>query len=135
MKPMPENKTQKTNRSVDEFLRGIADETRRNDCLSLVSMMTGLTGSEPRLWGDSIVGFGDVHYKYDSGREGDWFRVGFSSRRQNITIYMLHGFEQDEMLMKKLGKYKTGKSCLYVNKLSDIDLPTLKTLITKSLSK
>jgi hypothetical protein len=132
---MPENKTQKTNRSVDEFLNGISDESRRSDCRTLITMMRESTGSDPKLWGDTIIGFGDVQYKYESGREGDWFRIGFALRRQNITIYLSYGFEQDAQLMSKLGKYKTGKACLYINKLSDIDINILKTLISKSLSK
>jgi hypothetical protein len=96
-------------------------------------MMKKATGEKPSMWGTSIVGFGNYHYKYKSGREGDWFYVGFSPRKQNLTVYSMAGFDRYEGLMKKLGRYKTGMSCLYVNSLGDIHLPTLRTLITQSV--
>ncbi len=95
--------------------------------------MKEITGEEPTLWGDSIVGFGRYHYTYESGREGDWFLTGFSPRKQNLTLYIMAGFDDYDDLMNKLGKYKTGKSCLYVKKLQDIDLPILKQLIKQSV--
>lgn len=94
--------------------------------------MQEVTGAEPRLWGSSIVGFGDYHYKYESGREGDWFVTGFSPRKQNLTLYIMAGFDNYDQLLSRLGKYKTGKSCLYINKLDDVDLDVLKELVAQS---
>jgi uncharacterized protein YdhG (YjbR/CyaY superfamily) len=95
--------------------------------------MQAVTKGPPQMWGSSIVGFGSYHYKYASGREGDWFIVGFSPRKQNLTLYIISGFDQYAALLKKLGKYKTAKSCLYINRLDDIDLPTLKELVKQSV--
>lgn len=95
-------------------------------------MMERITGEKPKMWGSSIVGFGDVHYKYESGREGDWFGVGFSPRKTSLTLYIMPGFSEYRPLMAKLGKFKTGKSCLYINKLSDVDHDVLEELIAKS---
>jgi hypothetical protein len=95
--------------------------------------MKQVTKAEPRMWGSSIVGFGSYHYKYESGREGDWFVTGFSPRKQNLTLYIMPGFESYGGLLGKLGKHKTGKSCLYVNTLEDVHLPTLKALIRQSV--
>ena len=95
--------------------------------------MKQATKSEPVMWGDSIVGFGEYHYKYASGREGDWFLTGFSPRKQNLALYIMSGFSEYEALLSNLGKFKTGKSCLYVNKIEDIDLSTLKELIQRSV--
>jgi hypothetical protein len=96
--------------------------------------MKQVTKSEPKMWGSSIVGFGTYHYKYESGREGDWFITGFSPRKQNLTLYIMGGFARYDELMKQLGKHKTGKSCLYIKYLADVDLPTLKKLIQESVS-
>ncbi len=126
-------KTRYTGKSVKQFLNAVTDKQRREDCYTVLNLMKEITGEEPTLWGDSIVGFGRYHYTYKSGREGDWFLTGFSPRKQNLTLYIMAGFDDYDDLMNKLGKYKTGKSCLYVKKLQDIDLPILKQLIKQSV--
>ncbi len=128
---MAELKTQVTKASVDTFLEGIKDERKRQDCYEILKIMKKATKAEPKMWGTSIVGFGDHHYVYASGREGDWFITGFAPRAQNLTLYMTGGFDRE--VMKRLGKYKTGKGCLYINKLTDVDLKVLNELITKSV--
>ena len=130
---MAELKTKQTDRSVEEFINGISDEKTRNDCYTVLKLMQKVTGEKPKMWGSSIVGFGNYHYKYESGREGDWFLVGFSPRKQNLTLYLMYGLERLENLLKKLGKYKTGKSCLYIKSLADIDQSILKELIKQSV--
>ncbi len=130
---MAEPKTRKTSASVDEFLAAIDDETRREDCRTVAELMRAATGAEPAMWGASIVGFGKYHYKYASGREGDWFLAGFSPRKEALTLYIMPGFSDYDALMGKLGKFKTGKSCLYLKRLDDVDLPTLKRLIEESV--
>lgn len=129
---MAELKTQRNAQSVAAFLEKVLDEQRRVDSFALLKMMKEITGREAEMWGDSIVGFGHVHYKYESGREGDWFAVGFSPRKQNLTLYMTMGFSRFEELLGKLGKHKTGKSCLYIQKLSDINQDVLREMITLS---
>lgn len=126
-------KTRSTGKSVKQFLNAVTDKQRRADCYTVLNCMKEITGEEPTLWGDSIVGFGRYHYTYESGREGDWFLTGFSPRKQNLTLYIMAGFDDYDDLMNKLGKYKTGKSCLYVKKLQDIGLPILKQLIKQSV--
>jgi hypothetical protein len=126
-------KTKSTGENVAKFLDGITDEKRRKDCYTVLKLMREITKAEPKMWGDSIVGFGRYHYIYESGREGEWFLTGFSPRKQNLTIYIMAGFEEYAELMSKLGKYKTGKSCLYIKKLEDIELSILKKLIKKSV--
>ncbi len=96
--------------------------------------MKQITKAEPQMWGTSMVGFGTYHYKYESGREGDWFVAGFSPGKQNLTLYIMAGFSRYDQLLSKLGKFKTGKSCLYLNKIADVDLPTLKELIKQSVA-
>lgn len=130
---MAELKTKQNEQSVEKFLQGIADKQTREDCFTILEIMKQITKSEPKMWGSSIVGFGTYHYKYESGREGDWFLTGFSPRKQNLTLYIMAGFARYDELMKKLGKYKTGKSCLYIKSLADVDLPTLKQLIQQSV--
>lgn len=130
---MAELKTQPTDDSVVGFLGGIPDEQKRADCFTLVALMKEATGAEPQMWGTSIVGFGHYHYRYESGREGDWFITGFSPRKQNLTLYIMSGFEQYDTLMQQLGKHSVGKSCLYVKHLSDVDLPTLTALVEQSV--
>lgn len=127
-----QNKTQKTEADVRSFLESVDHEKRREDALSILEMMADITGLEAKMWGSSIVGFGDYHYKYDSGREGDFFKVGFSPRKASMTLYIMPGFDRYGELMGKLGKYKTGKSCLYVNKLEDVNEEVLKELISES---
>jgi len=127
-----QNKTTENEASVDSFLASVSDQQKRSDCLALKSMMEGITGSPAKMWGASIVGFGTYHYKYDSGREGDFMKVGFSPRAQNVTVYIIAGFDRYEALINKLGKHKTGKSCLYIKKLEDIDLDVLEELVKES---
>ena len=131
---MAKLKTQKNEASVDEFLNSVTDKKKRKDSFSILELMQEVTGKEPVMWRSSIVGFGSYHYKYASGREGDWFLTGFSPRKQNLTLYIMPGFNQYESLLATLGKFKTGKSCLYINKLEDIDKSTLKELIQQSVT-
>ena len=128
-----ELKTKVNDASVVDFLSGVADEQKQKDSFEILKIMKQITKEEPKMWGSSIVGFGSYHYKGASGREGDWMQIGFSPRKQNITLYIIPGFERYPELMKKLGKYSTGKSCLYVKRLSDVDMDVLKELITESL--
>ena len=130
---MAELKTKPTEQSVTEFLNRIPDAQRREDCFAVAKIMQEITGSEPKMWGPSIVGFGSYRYKYDSGREGDWMMTGFSPRKQDLTLYLMMGFEKHGALLKDLGKHRTAKSCLYIKRLSDIDVPTLKKLIKASV--
>ena len=132
---MAELKTKPTEASVKEFLNKIPDKERRDDCFAIAKMMEEATGAKPKMWGPSIVGFGSFHYKYDSGREGDWLLTGFSPRKNDLTLYLMMGFEQHRELMQQLGKHKTSKSCLYIKRLSDIHVPTLKKLIKASLKQ
>ena len=129
---MSGNKTIPNTQSVENFLSGIQDDQKRRDCKALQHLMEDITKEDPVMWGNSIVGFGTYHYKYDSGREGDMLMTGFSPRAQNISIYIISGFKRYDALMKSLGKHKTGKSCLYIKKLSDVDIDVLKELITAS---
>ncbi len=131
---MPENKTKPTELSVTDFINSIEDETKRNDCIYVLKLMQEITRSEPKMWGTSMVGFGNYHYKYDSGHEGDMFRAGFSPRKTALTLYIMAGFSRYDELLDKLGKYKTGKSCLYIKKLADIDLDVLRKLIEASVA-
>jgi hypothetical protein len=126
-------KTKPTNQSVKEFLNEVPEPERRADCFAVAKIMEEITGEKPKMWGPSIVGFGNFHYKYDSGREGDWLLTGFSPRKKDLTLYMMMGFEKHPELMEKLGKHSTGKSCLYIKQLSDIHVPTLKKLIKVTL--
>jgi len=130
---MAELKTKPTTASVSDFLAAVDDEERREDCLAVVKIMQKATGAKPKMWGPSIVGFGDHHYRYASGRELDWFLTGFSPRKKDLTLYIMPGFERYEELMSSLGKYKTGKSCLYIKRLADIDTKVLRTLVEDSV--
>ena len=130
---MADLKTKKTKASVPAFLKGIENDQRRKDAQALLKIMKEVTGMKPAMWGPSIIGFGSYHYTYDSGREGDWPLTGFSPRKQNLVIYVMPGFSSYGKLLEKLGKHKTGKSCLYINKLDDIHVPTLKKLIKDGL--
>ena len=130
---MAEPKTKPTNQSVKEFLNEIPDPERRADCFAVAKMMEEITGEKPKMWGPSIVGFGTHHYKYASGREGDWPISAFSPRKRDLTVYLMVGFDKNTELMEKLGKHSTGKSCLYIKRLSDIDVPTLRKLIKESV--
>ncbi len=130
---MAELKTKPTEKSALAFLNQIENDSRRQDCLTVMELMKEVTGEEPRMWGDSIVGFGSYHYRGKSGREGDWMLVGFSPRKQNLTLYIMAGFDRYDTLMSKLGKCKTGKGCLYINKLTDVDLQILRELVKQSV--
>ena len=130
---MTELKTKPTKKSVEQFLKKIEHLTKREDSIKILELMKEVTKEKPVMWGDSIVGFGSYHYKYASGHEGDWPIVGFSPRKQNLTIYIMPGFDDYEEILKNLGKFKTGKSCLYINKLKDIDTQSLKNLISESV--
>ena len=130
---MAELKTKPTDQPVEQFLKGVSDEKKRQDCFTLVDLMKQVTKTEPKMWGSSIVGFGDYHYRYASGREGDSPLAGFSPRKEALTLYISGGFEQYDQLLKTLGKYKTGKACLYIKSLEDIHLPTLRKLIQQSV--
>ncbi len=129
---MTANKTQAGSHSVKAFLNKLDDPVRREECLKVLRMMQKATGHKAVMWGTSIVGFGSYHYKYESGREGDFMLVGFSPRKSNLTVYIITGFSRYTSLMEKLGKFKTGKSCLYLKKLEDVDFEVLTELVTLS---
>jgi hypothetical protein len=129
---MAELKTQKNDASVMDFLQSVENEQRRSDSLRLLRIMQEVTGEEPVMWGPSIVGFGSYHYRYESGREADWMLTGFSPRKQALTAYIMAGFDRYDELMAKLGTYTTGKSCLYLKKLDDVDESVLRELIDAS---
>jgi len=130
---MAELKTKETGLSVEGFLNGVPDESVRADCRKIVDLMKKATNAEPKMWGTSIVGFGNQHLKYASGRELDSMKIGFSPRKQNITLYSSCSSGWNENLLSKLGKHKTGKGCLYIKRLSDIDVNVLTELIEKSI--
>jgi hypothetical protein len=132
---MAELKTKQNEENVNIFLKTIEDEQKRNDSLTILELMKKITGEEPKMWGASIVGFGSYHYKYASGREGDWFLTGFSPRKQAITLYMMDYVEKHQAVLENLGKFKHGKGCLYVKKLEDIDLEVLEKLIKISINE
>ena len=131
---MAKLKTALNDGSVEDFLNSVEDVKKQEDSFRILKLMREITGEEPKMCGNSIIGFGSYHYKYDSGREGDWFQTGFSPRKQNMTLYIMTGFDRYEELLAKLGKYKTGKSCLYIKKLEDVDPVVLRELITQSVA-
>jgi len=128
-----ENMTKKNQASVSKFLNAIGDDHKRRDAKIVAKIMKRVTGERPRMWGTSIVGYGDHHYTYANGREGDWMLSGFSPRKQALTLYIMSGFSKYRSLLKKLGKHTTGKSCLYIKKLDDVDLEVLERLIEQSV--
>lgn len=130
---MADLKTKITDEKVEKFLEGIEDDKKRQDSYKILSIMKDVTKLEPKMWGATMVGFGSYHYKYESGREGDWFVTGFSPRKQALTLYIMAGFSNYDDLMAKLGKYKTGKSCLYIKKIEDINEEVLRELIKQSV--
>ena len=130
---MAELKTKETGASVEAFLRSVPDAERRRDCRAVVDLMRRATRAEPRMWGPSIVGFGRRHYRYESGREGDWFVAGFSPRKANLTLYLTSYFDGRDALIRKLGKCKAGRACLYINRLADVDLDVLEKLVRQSV--
>lgn len=131
---MAELKTKPNDASVEEFIKSVEDEAKREDCRTVLKLMSEASGEKAVMWGPSIVGFGTYHYKYASGREGDWMKTGFSPRKQNLTLYIMDGFGKYDELLSALGPHKTGKSCLYIKKLEDIDLMVLKKLVKASIT-
>ncbi len=131
---MSQAKTQPTGASVRAFLDGVEDDSKRRDARTVARLMKRVTGERPKMWGDSIVGYGSSHYVYASGREGDWPLAGFSPRKQAMTLYIMSGFSGHQALMKKLGKHSTGKSCLYIKRLDDVDLEVLEELVERSVA-
>ena len=131
---MTENKTQPNAASVDDFLATITDEKKRQDTYEIMGMMEEITGSSPKMWGTSIIGFGAYRYHYRSGRQGEWALTGVSPRARNVTVYIMPGFSNVQHLMPKLGKHKTGRSCLYLNKLEDVDRTVLYDLIKETVA-
>jgi hypothetical protein len=129
---MAELKTQKNEKDVETYLNSVEHDKRREDGFVVLELMKEVTGEEPKMWGSSIVGFGEYRYKYASGREGDWFLTGFSPRKQAMTLYIMGGFDQYGELLAKLGKYTTGKGCLYIKKIEDVDRDVLRELVAKS---
>lgn len=132
---MAEAKTRQNDLSVDAYLDAVADDVRRQDCRELIKLMSAATNCEPKMWGTGIVGFGIYHYKYASGHEGDAALTGFASRKGDISIYLMCGLEGHEALLATLGKHKMAKACLYVRRLSDIELPVLEQLVVHSVSE
>jgi hypothetical protein len=132
---MSELKTKVNTASVEKFLNAVPDEQARKDSYEILKIMKQVTKEEPKMWGASIVGFGSYHYKGASGREGDWMLTGFSPRKQNLTLYLMHGFDVHKDLLKKLGKYKTSMGCLYIRKLEDVDKKVLKELVAASVKR
>ena len=130
---MAQLKTRVTDKSVSEFLDGVADERKRKDCYTVLELMEEATKSPAKMWGTSVVGFGSYHYKYASGREGEWFLTGFSPRKRNLTLYIMSGFQEYDELLGNLRKHTTGKACLYIKTLDHIHLPTLRKLIRQSV--
>ena len=127
-------KTQKNDLNVITFLESIENPQRKKDCFAVLGLMKKITNSEPSMWGTTIIGFGSYHYKYASGREGNWFITGFSPRKQSLSLYIMSEFSRYEEILNKLGKYKTGKCCLYIKKLEDVEIPALKELISESVA-
>ena len=130
---MAELKTKKTDASVEAFLNSVADEGRKRDSFAVLDLMKQVSRAEPKMWGTAIVGFGQYHYKYESGRENDWFPIGFSPRKSNLTLYLTGGLESQADLLAKLGKHKTGKGCIYINKLADVDQSVLRQMLERCL--
>jgi len=128
-----ELKTKPNDGDFEAFLNSIENDQRREDCFALLQIFRSVTKCEPQMWGDSIVGFGTYHYKYTSGREGDWFITGFSPRKQNLTLYLLCGSDKQEDLLAELGPHRMGKSCLYLKRLSDAKIPVLKKLLREAM--
>lgn len=132
---MDEPKTKATNASVEDFLDAIEPAEKQQDAKRIDQLMRKVTNEKPKIWGESIVGYGTYHYRYASGRAGDWMRIGFAPRKQNLTLYLMPGYQFDQMedLLKKLGKHSVGKACLYIKRLEDIDVAVLEQLMRESL--
>lgn len=134
LKIMTENKTQETAGDVDAFLNSVLPERRRGDALVVKAMMERVTGLEAKMWGEKMIGFGTYHYKYDSGREGDWFRIGLSPNKANLSIYIIPGFKLFDDILNRLGKYKNSVGCLYITNLKNVDLEVLEELLSASMA-
>ena len=132
---MAELKTKPNDAGVLDFLETVEDEGKRDDCYEIMNMMEEVSGEQPKMWGKSIIGYGTYHYKHASGREGDWMRIAFSPRKQNLTLYLMAGVERHPELLEKVGKYKNGKSCFHIKKLDDVDRGILKQLMVASLEE
>jgi hypothetical protein len=132
---MAENKTKATEASVESYLSAIEDESRRKDCEALVELMSRVTNEPPKMWGTGIVGFGSYHYKYESGREGDSSLAGFSSRKGDLSLYLAANYPGHAELLARLGRHKMGKSCLYIRRLSDVDIQALEQLVARSVEE
>lgn len=132
---MAELKTKENDQDVNAYIDSVEDPVKREDCKTTLAIMEEITGKKAKMWGDSIIGFGRYHYKYKSGREGDWLVTGFAPRKQNFTIYIMPGFSSLQKKLGKLGKHKTSVSCLYIKKLEVVDLDILKTIIQKSVKE
>ena len=132
---MAELKTKLNDASVLDFINAVENEQRKSDAFLVLEMMKKVQGEEPKMWGGSIVGFGLYSYKYASGREGDWMKIGFSPRKQNMSLYLMCGLEALQSFLPRLGKHKTGKGCLYINKLTDVDLGVLEEMIEDTLKR
>lgn len=130
---MAELKTKKTELSVDAFIKKVPEAEKRKDAFAIIELMEKATKAKPKMWGSAIIGFGDTALKYDSGRVLDWFVIGFSPRKQNFALYISGTVEKQQALLKKLGKHKTGKGCLYINKLEEVDMAVLKEIIAKGV--
>lgn len=128
-------RTAENDQDVGRFLSRVKDSEQKADCETLLAMLGEITGEKPRMWGSSIIGFGKYHYVYDSGREGEWPIIGFSPRARNLSIYIMPGFSGFAAQLKKLGKHKTGKSCLYINRLADVELEVLKEIAAQSVAE
>lgn len=131
---MAANKTKPTPVNPQDFVETLDDPTKKANSKTLLAMMRRITGTKPKMWGPSIIGFGEYHYKYESGREGDFFQAGFAPRKNELVVYLVGTFEEQDVLREKLGKHKMGKSCLYIKKLEMIDMAVLEQLITKSVA-
>ncbi len=132
---MAANKTQKTGANVEDFINSVESKTRREDGFALLEIMKDVTGQEPEMWGPSVIGFGDYHYKYESGREGDFFLTGFSPRKSSLSLYIMAGFDEYDSLLAALGKCRKGAACLYINKLADVNMDVLRRLVEKSVEQ
>ena len=129
---MPENRTRETDASVRDFLESVENRTRREDAIALTALMERVTGTEPKMWGPSIIGFGKYNYRYDSGREGEMLRVGFSPRKANLALYLIAQDDAFPDVLDRLGKYRHGGSCLYISKLADVQMDVLEELVARS---
>ena len=130
---MAELKTKRNKGDVEAFLNSVADKKKRQDSFTVLELMKQVTGKKPEMWGDSIVGFGSYSYTNTTGRENTWFQTGFSPRKQSLTLYIMSGFDEYDKLLGKLGKHSTGKSCLYIKKIEDVDMDVLKELVRQSV--